>query len=382
VEKAELRSNWPKLLFQTVAALLSIALLGYLSTVLEPSVLLVVSALVMVTYIFFALANRYSERGFTDVLNQANQLMGDFCHLNQENEQKVLPPSHSNVIVQEFTEHLDYLITEAQVTRSRYQKLKGKSAELEKMRSSLTAVVSQQTQEQKVCIEKIRGQLSGIDHLVSEASKTSRLTGETASRSEAEGRSGKLVMTEAVGNVMMLVNSVNNVSEMIVTLGEDSKTIDGITEVIQGVAEQTNLLALNAAIEAARAGEQGRGFAVVAEEVRSLASKTQDSAKKISHIIRLLLEHVSQASEIIAISKQTASLSEEQIEQVIISYSELVGLLSEISQLSAGLSHTVKQEENSTKNLDQTLTALQHSSRVVQEQVSGCRQIITPLDHT
>lgn len=128
----------------------------------------------------------------------------------------------------------------------------------------------------------------------------------TASASQQATQSYTIV-NESIETIHHMADNVNSTVEMINRVNQQSQEIHTILDVIHSIAEQTNLLALNAAIEAARAGEQGRGFAVVADEVRSLASRTQEATGQINTMITELQQVTGETTEVINESQQHVS---------------------------------------------------------------------------
>lgn len=123
---------------------------------------------------------------------------------------------------------------------------------------------------------------------------------------------GSQAMQGTISTIQSLENVIENTGGTIADLEQSTIDISSVLDVISGIAEQTNLLALNAAIEAARAGEQGRGFAVVADEVRALASRTQDATGEITKMIDQLQQGSKHAVSSMTESKNHVSTAVKQ----------------------------------------------------------------------
>lgn len=132
-----------------------------------------------------------------------------------------------------------------------------------------------------------------VQRIADHASDVTRSAVDTASKAETGFQSART----AEDQMNAINKSMTELSDTVQVLGQHSREIGNIVEVITDIAGQTNLLALNAAIEAARAGEQGRGFAVVADSIRKLAEQSSRSAQQITGLVSLILSQMGKVSE-------------------------------------------------------------------------------------
>jgi len=145
-----------------------------------------------------------------------------------------------------------------------------------------------QVERQRTETEQVATAMHEMTATVQEVSRNANSAAHAARDANQEAGKGERIVQNTVAAIEALARDIDAAAEVIRRLETDSDTIGKVLDVIRSIAEQTNLLALNAAIEAARAGEQGRGFAVVADEVRTLASRTQESTKEIQTMIERL----------------------------------------------------------------------------------------------
>ena len=222
------------------------------------------------------------------------------------------------------------------------------------MTSQLTGLVSQVSDQAHRCEQAMERQRHETDQVATainemssaaqEVARSAQGASVAAQKTDEEGQLAKRVVDGSIKQIHALVSDIRSSGTSLDSLQQDVTSIVSVLGVIRSIADQTNLLALNAAIEAARAGEAGRGFAVVADEVRALASRTQQSTQEIQGMIDRLQHGTEEAVQAMRRSSEAGDGTSAQANQAGASLDAMAQLIATINSMNAQIASAAEEQ--------------------------------------
>ena len=232
------------------------------------------------------------------------------------------------------------------------------SRELAEGLAVISAEASTITNNMQSETESVATAINEMSMAASEVASNAQLAAESAGSADSEADRTAQVVDVAVSKISALSGELEKTSQVAQGLQVSSSKIGQILDVIVGIAEQTNLLALNAAIEAARAGEAGRGFAVVADEVRTLASRTQDSTQEINSIIDAIREAIENVNRSVLTAKKQSLETVEETTQVVDALGTIKSSIRQISDMNIQIATATEQQSAVIAELNMNVTRI------------------------
>ncbi|MDB6143127.1 MAG: mcp4 6 [Pseudomonas sp.] len=233
-------------------------------------------------------------------------------------------------------------------------KIHGLVRQIAEMTSQLTGLVgevSDQAHRSEKAMERQRHETDQVATAINEMSaaahevaKSAQGAAVAAQQTDAEGQAAKRVVDGSIKQIHALVSDIRSSGTSLDSLQNDVSSIVSVLGVIRSIADQTNLLALNAAIEAARAGEAGRGFAVVADEVRALASRTQQSTQEIQSMIDRLQSGTQGAVEAMRRSSEAGDGTSARANEAGASLDTMSALIGTINSMNAQIASAAEEQ--------------------------------------
>jgi len=315
--------------------------------------LLLAAVILITSYLLIAIYR--SLRNNVKQINRAAEYLGegDFTHkLDIASKDELGEIAHS---FSQMQSKIHFLLARFS---SDVMQLRSSASDIHQLTNDMEQSLSKQ-QKNTHNVAKTITQVSDSAKVIADNTAGAQMLIEQTSEHAAQGQ-------EIISDTAKVINDISlevNTSSMVInSLAQHSTEIGQFVNVIREIADQTNLLALNAAIEAARAGEQGRGFAVVADEVRTLASRTQDSTTEIQRIIEQLQAGANQSVEAMKKGVFKAEHGVEKTQEVAKTFSEVTHNVEEIVSATIQISAAVEQQSTMVIGIDENTVNIAHDA--------------------
>ncbi|REC99006.1 methyl-accepting chemotaxis protein [Ectopseudomonas oleovorans] len=258
--------------------------------------------------------------------------------------------------------------------RETLSRIAGSSTQLATAAEELNAVTEaarQGLQQQNDELEQAATAVTEMSTAVDEVARNAVSTSEASRASSQAAQQGQTRVADTLDAIAALSDEVSATGTLVQQLAVQSQDIGKVLDVIRAIAEQTNLLALNAAIEAARAGEAGRGFAVVADEVRALASRTQQSTLEIEQMVSSMRSGASHALGSMHSSSQRALATRALAETAGVALEEINSRIGEMYERNLVIASAAEEQAQVAREVDRNLVNIRDLST---QSADGARQ--------
>ena len=212
--------------------------------------------------------------------------------------------------------------------------------------------------------------IGGSTAAVTELSASIQQVASNAAQATDVAEQTNTAIGSAVQRMDQIRRSVDDAADKMRELGESSKRIGNIVEVIRQISEQTSMLALNASIEAAHAGEQGRGFAVVADEVSSLARRVGQSAKDIEALIQTIKEQTQAAVASMDVGTRDVDTGSQLVTATLTGLGQLITVVKDTA-------HAVQEQAVVSDEIARNMDTVQH---IANEVLTGSEESVVQAE--